>query len=199
MKKKISTLLIMIMSFAVLALTGCNKAEDGTGDSSQSAAPAIESAVDFYTEVWAAFGEDNKFPCVGGDVEHSTEGPGQFQLTENNADSFKQLLLVTDELYDMLEDDVATLQHMMNTNTFSSAVAKLREPAKAAEFAESYKTVVQEQHWMCGFPDKVVVISVGDYVVIAYGHEANIDNLVAACSAVAAQSNVLVDAPAMTE
>ena len=119
MKKKISTLLIMIMSFAVLALTGCNKAEDGTGDSSQSAAPAIESAMDFYTEVWAAFGEDNKFPCVGGDVENSTEGPGQFQLTENNADSFKQLLLVTDELYDMLEDDVATLHHMMKTNTVS--------------------------------------------------------------------------------
>ena len=52
---------------------------------------------------------------------------------------------------------------------------------------------------MCGFPDKVVVISVGDYVVMAYGLEVNIDNLVAACSAVEAQSTVLVDAPAMVE
>ena len=99
----------------------------------------------------------------------------------------------------MLEDDVATLQHMMNTNTFSSAVARLKDPAKASEFAEAYKTAIQGQHWMCGFPDKVVVISVGNYVVMAYGLEDNIDNLAAACSAVEAQSTVLVDAPAVAE
>ena len=52
---------------------------------------------------------------------------------------------------------------------------------------------------MCGFPDKVVVISVGNYVVMAYGLEDNIDNLAAACSAVEAQSTVLVDAPAVAE
>lgn len=195
----------MIMSFAVAVFTGCSNREDGTddtgntGDTSQSAAPEIESAVAFYTEVWAAFGEEQKFPCAGGDMEHSTEGPGQFLLTEDNADSFKQLLHVTDELYDMLEDDAATLQHMMNTNTFSSAVVRLKDPAKASGFAEAYKTSVQGQQWMCGFPDKVVVISVGDYVVMAYGLEENINNLVAACSEVEPQSTVLVDAPAMVE
>lgn len=205
MKKTISILLVMIMSFAVAVFTGCSNREDGTddtgntGDTSQSAAPEIESAVAFYTEVWAAFGEEQKFPCAGGDMEHSTEGPGQFLLTEDNADSFKQLLHVTDELYDMLEDDAATLQHMMNTNTFSSAVVRLKDPAKASGFAEAYKTSVQGQQWMCGFPDKVVVISVGDYVVMAYGLEENINNLVAACSEVEPQSTVLVDAPAMVE
>ena len=49
---------------------------------------------------------------------------------------------------------------------------------------------------MCGFPDKVVVISVGDYVVMAYGLEDNINNLVAACSAVEESATVLIDAPA---
>lgn len=205
MKKIISILVVMIMSLVVLAFAGCGNAKDNANDSgntddkSQSAAPAIESAVAFYGEVWAAYGEDNKFSCVGGDAEHSTEGPGQFVLTGDNADSFKQLLLVTDELYNMLEDDAATLQHMMNTNTFSSAVAKLKDPAKASEFAESYKTAIQGQRWMCGFPDKVVVISVGDYVVMAYGLESNIDNLATACLAVEESSTVLVDAPAMIE
>ncbi len=205
MKKIISILLVMIMSFAVAVLTGCSNGEDGTddtgstSDTSQSAAPEIESAAAFYTEVWAAFSEEQKFPCAGGDMEHSTEGPGQFLLTEDNAESFKQLLHVTDELYDMLEDDAATLQHMMNTNTFSSAVVRLKDPAKASGFAEAYKTSVQGQQWMCGFPDKVVVISVGDYVVMAYGLEENIDNLVAVCSGVEPQSTVLVDAPAMVE
>ncbi len=205
MRKKISILLVITMSFTMLVLTGCNNTKDNTNDSSNMddtsnpSAPSIESALAFYTEVWAAFSEDNKFSCIGGDVEHSTEGPGQFLLTEENADSFKYLILVTDELYDMLENDVATLQHMMNTNTFSSAVAKLKDPGKASEFAKAYKTAIQGQQWMCGFPDKVVVISVGDYVVMAYGLEENIENLVAACSAVEEQSTVLIDAPATVE
>ena len=190
----------MIISLVLPAFAGCGNAGDAGGNgASQSVAPAIESAVAFYTEVWAAFDDDQKFSCVGGDAQHSTEGPGQFLLTEDNKENFKSLILVTDELYDMLEDDVATLQHMMNTNTSSSAVARLKDPAKASEFAEAYKTAIQGQHWMCGFPDKVVVISVGNYVVMAYGLEDNIDNLAAACSAVEAQSTVLVDAPAVAE
>ncbi len=200
MKKIIPVLLAMIISLVLPAFAGCGNAGDAGGNgASQSVAPAIESAVAFYTEVWAAFDDDQKFSCVGGDAQHSTEGPGQFLLTEDNKENFKSLILVTDELYDMLEDDVATLQHMMNTNTFSSAVARLKDPAKASEFAEAYKTAIQGQHWMCGFPDKVVVISVGNYVVMAYGLEDNIDNLAAACSAVETQSTVLVDAPAVAE
>ena len=198
MKKMISLLLVMLMSVSMLALAGCSGNENnGGGSNTEPDAPAIESAQAFYTDVWAKFAEDDKFPSGGGDAEHSMEdGPGQFLLTEENAESFKYLLHVTDELYDMLEDDVSTLQHMMNTNTFWSAVAKLKDPSKAAEFAEDYKTAIQGQRWMCGFPDKVVVISVGDYVVMAYGLEDNINNLVAACSAVEESATVLIDAPA---
>lgn len=203
MMKNIFILSIVSMSFVLLVFSGCGNAKDENSNTSdgagQSVAPSIASAVDFYTEVWDAFGEENKFSSVGGDAEHSTEGPGQFLLTEDNADSFKQLILVTDELYGMLENDAATLQHMMNINTFSSAVAKLKDSSKSSEFAEGYRDSIQEQRWMCGFPDKVVVISVGDYVVMAYGLEENIDNLVAACLAVEKQSRVLVDAPAVRE
>ena len=99
----------------------------------------------------------------------------------------------------MLDDDTATLQHMMNTNTFSSAFAKLKSPSKAEEFAEDYKAEIQGQHWMCGFPDKVVVISVADYVMMAYGAEECVDDLVEACSEVAPDSTVLVDAPAVLD
>lgn len=201
MKKTISTLLAMIMVFAMLAFAGCsNENNDANVDNDgENNAPAIESAIDFYTEVWAQFSEENQFPAAGGDSENQVEGPGKYALTEENAEMFKYLLHVTDELYDMLDDDAATLQHMMNTNTFSSAVVKLKDSAKASDFAQAYKDAIQSQQWMCGFPDKVVVISVGDYVVMAYGSEDNINNLVAACTAVEAQSEVLVEAPAVLE
>ncbi len=192
MKKKISILMTLMMAFT-LAACG-NKPSNNPGTES-----TITSAVDFYTEVWNEFGEDKQFAAVGGDAEHEAEAPAKFALTDANKETFEYLLLVNDELYDMLDDDVATLQHMMNTNTFSSAVAKLKDPSKASEFAEEYKTVVQNQQWMCGFPDKVVVISVENYIVMAYGYDEIIDDLVHACSEVNASSTVLVDAPAVLD
>lgn len=217
MKKIISLLLALMMIASLLTLTACSQnspdaSADNTDNSDSSSvsstlppetdppAPTYDSALDLYTAVWNVYGDENKFACAGGDADHeSMDGPGQFVLNDTNAETFKYLLHVTDELYDMLEDDVATLQHMMNINTFSSAVAKLKDPTQASAFATAYQAAIQGQNWMCGFPDKVVVISIGDYVVMAFGHEGNIDHLTAACSAVDAQASVLVDAPAMVE
>ena len=152
-----------------------------------------------FAKVWDAFGEDKQFAAVGGDAENEAEAPAKFALTDENKETFEYLLHVNDDLYDMLDDDAATLQHMMNTNTFSSAFTKLKDSSKAEEFAEDYKAEIQEQHWMCGFPDKVVVISVADYVMMAYGAEECVDDLVDACSKVAPDSTVLVDAPAVLD
>lgn len=197
--KKTAALALTIL-LTLSALTGCGGKDGADTPAEEPAAPAIESALDFYTDVWARFAEEDRFPCGGGDADHeNAEGPGQYLLTEDGAENFKYLLHVTDELYDMLENDAATLQHMMNLNTFSSAVVRLKDAAQAAEFAEGYKTAIQGQRWMCGFPDRVVVLSVGDYVVMAYGMEDNINNLTAACSAVEPQTVVLVDEAAVAE
>ena len=183
MKKTITTLLTLTMA-ASLAGCGSKPADEPT----KSQDTVIESAVDFYTEVWDAFGEDKQFAAVGGDAANEAEAPAKFAMTDENKETFEYLLHVSDELYDMLDDDTATLQHMMNTNTFSSAFAKLKDSSKAEAFAEDYKAEIQGQHWMCGFPDKVVVISVADYVMMVYGDEECIGNLVEACLKVAPDS-----------
>ena len=194
MKKTVAILLTLM----TLLAAGCGSSKPSeTPD--ESKAPAFASAVELYTQIWDTLGEDRKFPAAGGDAEHEAEAPAKFALTEENKETFEYLLHVTDELYDMLDDDAATLQHMMNTNTFSSAAAKLKDPSEAEEFAEAYKTAVQGQQWMCGFPDKVVVISVDDYVIMAYGYEDILNDLAAACSAVAPGSRVLIDAPAVLD
>ena len=193
MKKTVAILLTLM----TLLAAGCGSKPAETPD--ESKAPAFASAVDLYTKIWDTLGEDRQFPAAGGDAEHEAEAPAKFALTKENKETFEYLLHVTDELYDMLDDDAATLQHMMNTNTFSSAAVKLKDPSTAEEFAEAYKTAVQGQQWMCGFPDKVVVISVDDYVIMAYGYEDIINDLVDACSVVAPGSRVLVDAPAVLD
>lgn len=197
--------------------------EQNTTSTPETEAPksAYESSLDLYTKIWAAYGEDNKFACGGGDAFHENmEGPGAFILEDvyetvkngdveetqlvSSADDLKATLgyitHLTDDLINMIDvNDMATLVHMMNTNTFSSAVVKLNDSSKTEEFAESYKSVIQGQRWMCGFPDKVIVISVDNYLILAFGHEGNVDNLVAAANAVDASAKVLVDAPAMVE
>lgn len=193
MKKTVAILLTLM----ILLAAGCGSKPSETPDESKT--PAFASAVELYTQIWDTLGEDRQFPAAGGDAEHEAEAPAKFALTEENKETFEYLLHVTDELYDMLDDDAATLQHMMNTNTFSSAAAKLKDPSAAEEFAEAYKNAVQGQQWMCGFPDKVVVISVDDYVIMAYGYEDIINDLVDACSAVAPGARVLVDAPAVLD
>lgn len=204
MKKLLSLMMAMLLLASALTLTGCSQINDDVNnDTTESVSseapvsseepeePAYQSAVALYEAIWAAYGEDNKFACAGGDAEHSAEAPAQFALTDENKETFVYLLHVTDELYDMLEDDVATLQHMMNTNTYSSAVAKLKDASQAADFAEAYKTAIQSQQWMCGFPDMVIVIQMGDYVVMAYGSVDNISHLLTACTSLQEDAVVL--------
>lgn len=184
MKRTVSILLIILASLSLLALTGC---------SNQGDASSVTSALDFYNQVWSVFNASGEFPGCGGDSAHATDSaPGQFDLNEENAAQFQYLLHVDQELYDMLDQDAATLLHMMNTNTLTSAVARLKEPNRASEFAEGYKTAIQSQQWMCGFPEQMVVIGVGDYVVMAFGHTDNITNLISACTTVAPEATVLV-------
>lgn len=184
MKRTISVLLIILASLSLLALAGCGNQED---------AVSITSALDFYNQVWSEFNVSGDFPGCGGDSAHAADNaPGQFDLNEENAPQFQYLLHVNEELYDMLDQDAATLLHMMNLNTFTSAVAKLKEPDRAEVFALGYQSVIQEQHWLCGAPEQMVVIGVGDYVVMAFGHTDNVTNLISACTTVAPGATVLV-------
>ena len=94
--KKIITALLTLTMAASLAGCGSKPADEPT----KSPETVIESAVDFYTEVWDAFGEDRQFAAVGGDAENEAEAPAKFAMTEENKETFEYLLHVNDELYD---------------------------------------------------------------------------------------------------
>ena len=211
MKKLTSLILCGALCAGILA--GCGKTDGNTTASSSTAAateatteatteavaPSYESAQALLESIHKAMPDDAEFPAAGGDEAHDNmEGAGEFDISVYG-DSFQAQILVDEELTAMVKPQAATMLHMMNTNTFSSAFAKLKDTSKAEEFAEDYKAEIQGQHWMCGFPDKVVVISVADYVMMAYGAEECVDDLVEACSEVAPDSTVLVDAPAVLD
>ena len=70
-------------------------------------------------------------------------------------------------------DQAASLIHMMNQNTFTAAAYHCTDDAAA--LATALRDNIQQRRWMCGFPDKVAVAVVGEYVVSVFGAEDLVD------------------------
>lgn len=92
-------------------------------------------------------------------------------------------------------DSAASLIHMMNQNTFTAGAYHLVSGADAATIAKSIRENFQTRQWMCGFPDKIIVASVGDYLVSAYGYEELIDAFEKHLSEVYPAAKVIVNEP----
>jgi len=92
-------------------------------------------------------------------------------------------------------DSAASLIHMMNQNIFSAGAYRLAGEADAAALADSINKTFQARHWMCGFPDKLIVASVGDYLVSAFGNEELIDAFAKHLSEAYSNANILVNEP----
>ena len=201
MKKFISLLLCGVLSAGILA--GCGKTDNQpttaptTGTVTEAPAEetkgtaSYESAEALLKAVHAAMKEE--FPAAGGDEAHGAEDVGSFDISAYG-DSSQAQILVDDSLVEQVKPEAATLLHMMNTNTFCAAAMQLTDAANGESFAESYKTLVQSHHWMCGFPDTVVVLSLGDYILTAYGYDDLIQDFKTAAQSLGA--DVLVEAPA---
>ena len=62
--------------------------------------------------------------------------------------------------------------HMMNANTFTCGALRVKNGDDAAKLAEDLRDAIQNKQWMCGFPDKLVIATLGNYVVSVYGDAA---------------------------
>ena len=159
MKRTLSLILALVMA---LSLAACGKKDDGNAD-----APADSLAL--LTKVWDSYTDDEKFPAAGGDYETSVDdAPGAFD--PSNADNLNFLLTVPTEDASLI-DDAASLMHMMNANTFTCGAFHVADANNVARLADDLRTTIQAKHWMCGFPDKLVIVTVGQSVFSVYGNE----------------------------
>ena len=207
MKKIIALVIARIMLVSALTLVSCgnkdnpNESTNGTTTEATTTTekketpvtPTYANTLDLYNKIWGTYTDDEKFPSGGGDVDHNSyEGPGAFDI-EKNKESIQVNTHITDELLGTVTNDAATLMHMMNTNTFSSAIFHLKDASTAESFAKEYEKAVQNTRWMCGFPERVVVLSVGEYVAVAFGHEDLTSTFKTKCLAVDSSAKLLID------
>ena len=136
---------------------------------SETPAAQDTGALSLLTSVWSTYSEDDKFPAAGGDAEHSVDGaPGSFDAS--NADSLSYLLTFPADDASLI-DSAASLVHMMNLNTFTCGAFHVADANNVARLADDLRTTIQAKHWMCGFPDKLVIVTVGQSVLSVYGNE----------------------------
>ena len=159
MKKLIALSLCAVL---LLSLCAC-----GSKKEEAPAAPQIESATALLDTVWQSYAEEEKFPGAGGDMDHmNMEGPGAYTVED------AELLDMTFGLpaaEAAMVTEGASLIHMMNLNTFTAGAFRVADGTDMSAFAENVKANVLQRQWICGCPDTLVIIGVGDYVVSAFG------------------------------
>ena len=184
MKKIISLTLAAVMALSLVAC-GNEKPAETTVPTVETTAPVVETTVPVeettgnetvsatgalavLENIWAQYGEDEKFAVIGGNMESPVDGaPGNYDMAY--AENLTYNLLVPAESLASV-DEAATMIHMMNANTFTSGVVHLTEGTDVAAFAQVMRDAIQGNMWMCGFPETLTIAVVeGEYVVIAFG------------------------------
>ena len=132
-------------------------------------AAAVDDALTILNAIWNTYSDEEKFPAAGGDSEHAVDGaPGSFDVS--NADSLSYLLTFPADDASLI-DSAASLVHMMNLNTFTCSAFHVADANNVARLADDLRTTIQAKRWMCGFPDKLVIVTVGQSVLSVYGNE----------------------------
>ena len=92
-------------------------------------------------------------------------------------------------------DGAASLVHMMNLNTFTCGAFHAKDSGDVAVLCASLRENILDRHWMCGFPDKLVIVTVGDYVVSVYGSTDLVDTFTAKLAAAYPSAKTVSDDP----
>ena len=172
MKKLISLLLVFVMALSVLAACGGEGAAN-SGETTETTEPEAvvtgpASALEVLENVWALYGDDEKFPVMGGDPANGAMDAPAVWSNDVLVDLSYSLQIPEAEMEKVA--DAASMIHMMNGNNFTGAVLHLNEGEDAAAFATNAKDSIMAAQWMCGFPEKLVVVDLGgNYLLVAYG------------------------------
>jgi len=158
------TVMALALVMVLILFAGCGKSEPAA---TVPAMPAPASALEILETVWAAYGDEEKFPIIGGNIEANImDAPGNYDLTYAENMTWN-LLVPSDKIANV--EEAASMIHMMNANTFTCGAFKLTG-ITAADFGTAMEQAIQNNQWMCGFPDSLLIQGFGDaYVVVAFG------------------------------
>lgn len=166
-------IMLLLCSILVIGLVGCGKADSGaqapSGENQTVETVDVADATELLTNVWSSYEESELFPVGGGDYDNIVmDAPGKYDVSK--VEDLDAVLGLPQTSAAMI-DDAASLMHMMNANTFTAGAYHLADSANLHAVADSLKENIMNRQWMCGFPDTLIIASVGnEYVVSAFGN-----------------------------
>lgn len=188
MKKFVAMLLATVMTFS-LAACGDGKT-NGEGEGTD-----IPDALTLLNTIWDSYGEEEKFPAMGGDFSEANMAngaPGTYGIEDA---SMLDSVLGLPESSASMVDGAASLIHMMNANTFTCGAFHVASSDDVSAVADALKENILQRQWMCGFPDKLIVIRVGDYVISAFGNEELINTFKSKATAAFEEAELVYEEP----
>ncbi len=189
--KKLSALLLALC--LLLSLCACTAEKDTPKPTDPPQAPVADSALALLETVWNAYPEADKFAVVGGDFSEENmtqDAPGKYSV--DDAAALESTFALPAAQAAQI-DDAASLVHMMNANTFTCGAFHLKSSGERSTFADALKTAVLGRQWMCGFPETLLIIAAGDYVVSVFGNDELIQTFKAQFTAAYASAEVLTE------
>ncbi|MBQ2752652.1 MAG: bacteriocin transport accessory protein [Firmicutes bacterium] len=188
MKKFTAIFLAALMAFSFAA---CGSKETGKTEETVT----ITDSLELLNTVLGGYDEADLFPVAGGDSANiNFEGPGKFDAT--NADELDVTLGFPSANVDKI-DDAASMMNAMMANNFTAGAFRVTDNANVETVASDLKDNILARQWMCGMPEKVVVISVGNYVVSAFGLTDILDTFTTELSEAYPSATVLYDEAVM--
>ncbi len=160
--------ILTLMGVMAFSFAGCGNEEKKENTEITEETVQIADSLEILSKVWAAYGDDEKFAAAGGDYNNSvSDAPGSFDVSD--AVSLSSMLGVPEDGAALI-DGAASLIHMMNANTFTSGAYHLADAANQKSFCDKLKDSIMNRQWMCGFPDTLIIVTIGEeYVVSAFG------------------------------
>lgn len=179
------------------APTEASKPEETSQPSSDNNQSPVGGAFDLMTAAWNNVPEDNKFPVFGGapgeDIENIVDnGPGVFAIDDP---SILEVHLGFPAASADKIDGAASLIHMMNANTFTAGAYHVKDAGTISELTAAIENSIMNKQWMCGFPEKLVIVTVDDYIVSVFGHGEPVDAFIGGLTAANPSAKKVCDKP----
>ncbi len=183
MKKLIALSLAAVMALSLVACGGNNETtttQTPSTNAPSTSAPSTtapeatttvapianpESALEVLKAAWAAVPEDQKFFVGGGDYDHMADSDAGVVI---DTTYMTGTLRLPEALVEQV-DNAASLIHGMNLNSMTIGAYQVKDGTDLTAFANSCKEGLAGVHWMCGFPEVMMVVSVGNVVIFGYG------------------------------
>lgn len=129
--------------------------------------PGSTSSASLLADIWAQYGQEERFAVFGGLMEHPVENaPGDLDMEQ------KELWLGRFSIpvaHGQAISSGAAMSHLMNGNLWTVVALRLDSGENVVPMARDWQQALQNRYWVAGRPARLLLARAGEHLVMAYG------------------------------